>query len=181
MRRRLLVSLTGVLAASALVIGMSAGVATASVSEAKKPPACAGKTKKAAIKQIKLAYDHFLNGGKYPDAVADKEPYIEQLSGSNLNEDLKAAFEASSATNAEAAKTTTVDIDSVKCTGKDSADVVYTLVISGERLEGLAPPGTATIEDGKWKVTALTLCNTQALGDPAVLDTEPCASIVAAG
>jgi hypothetical protein len=179
MRRRLLVSLTGVLAASTLVVGMSAGAASAEVPSAKKAAACAGKTKKAAIKQIKSAYLHFLDGAKYPDPTTDKEPYIEQLSGSNVNAELKAQFEASAATNAEASKTTTVDVDKVTCTGKKTADVNYTLVIGGTRAEGLAPPGDALIEDGVWKVSALTLCNTQALGDPTVLEKAPCADIAA--
>ena len=47
------------------------------------------------------------------------------------------------------------------------------------RLEGLAPPGAAVLEGKKnWKVTGLTLCNTQALGDPSVLETGPCSDIV---
>ena len=55
--------------------------------------------KKKAIKQIKLAFTHFLDGAKYPDAVTDKEPYIQFLSGSEVSPAFKAQFEASSAAN----------------------------------------------------------------------------------
>ena len=34
------------------------------------------------------------------------------------------------------------------------------------------------LEGKTWKVSGLTLCNLQALGDPTVLETEPCATVV---
>ncbi len=179
MRRRALALVTAVVAAGALALG-TATEAGASVRGA-KAPVCAGKTKKKAIKAIKKAYDHFLNGAKYPDAVKDKEPYIELLSGGDVNAALKADFEASSAKNAAAAATTNVDVDKVTCAGKKKADVIFTLVIGGSRAEGLAPPGAAVLDGKTWKVTADTLCNLQGLGDATILEREPCASVVAGG
>jgi hypothetical protein len=179
MRRRAIVGLMAVLAASALVVGMSVSVAGAA-GKPKPPPLCAGKTKAAAIKAIKLAYNHFLDGTKYPDPVTDKEPYIDHLSGKNKNAELVSQFEASAAQNAAAAATTSVRVDKVKCAGKKAADVTFTLVISGSPLEGLAPPGTAVLIGKTWKVGADTLCNTQALGDPSVLEAGPCYDIITA-
>ena len=173
MRRRALALVIAVVATGALALGP----ATVAGAGGKKPPACAGKTKKKAIKEIKKAYDHFLNGAKYPDA-ADKAPYVELLSGKDLNEEFLAAFEASSAANAEAAASTDVDVDKVTCTGKKTADVEFTLVLGGERAEGLAPPGGAVVADNIWKVTGVTVCNLQALGDPTLLEQEPCLTVV---
>jgi len=171
-----------VLAASALVVGMSVSVGGASVSSAKPPPLCAGKTKAAAIKAIKKSYGYFLNGSLGYTA-AQKAPYIQYLSGKNLDQALLDQFTASSEANAAAASTTAVDVDKVKCVGKKGkkADINFTLVISGSRLEGLAPPGAAVLDGKNWKVTALTLCNLQALGDPSVLETPPCSDIVLTG
>ncbi len=78
MRRRMIVGLMGVLAASSLVIGSSMTVAGAQT-DPPKAAKCGGDTKKKAIKQVKLAYTHFLDGAKYPDAKTDKEPYIQYL------------------------------------------------------------------------------------------------------
>lgn len=178
MRRRIMVTVMCVVAASALVVAGSVSVGGAA---AAKAPVCAGKTKKQAIKDIKTAYDHFLNGADFPDANTDKAPFIQYLSGKQVSPGLKAAFEASSAANAAAAATTTVQVNSVKCTGKKTADVDFDLVISGEPLADLAPPGDAVLEGKTWKVSALTLCNTQALGDPTVIETGPCYDITTGG
>ena len=56
--------------------------------------------------------------------------------------------------------------------------MIFTLVLGGTRAEGLAPPGAAVLEGKVWKVTGLTLCNLQALGDPTVLESGPCSEIV---
>ena len=42
---------------------------------------------------------------------------------------------------------------------------------------GFAPPGEAIYIDKQWKVTGLTLCNLQALGDPLILEDGPCSEI----
>ena len=74
-------------------------------------------------------------------------------------------------------------VDKVTCVGKKGtkANVNFTLVLSGTPSEGLAPPGSAILDGKQWKVTALTLCNLQALGDPSVLENPPCSDFVAAG
>ena len=179
MRRRAIVGLMAVVSTSALVVGMSVMPAGASAHSA-KAPVCAGKTKKAATKQIKKAYDAFLNGSLGYTAE-QKAPYIQFLSGDNVNQAFFDQFKASSEANAASASTTSVEVDKVTCAGKKKADVDFTLVISGSRTEGLAPPGQAVLEGKSWKVTALTLCNLQALGDPSVLENPPCSDFVAAG
>ncbi len=142
-----------------------------------KAPVCAGSTKKAAIKNIKIAYDYFLNGSK--GYTADqKAAYIQYLSGKKANADLLAKFQASSAANAEAAKTTGVQVNKVTCKGKNGAVVDFDLVLGGSPAAGLAPPGGAVLEGKTWKVSGLTLCNLQALGDATILDTAPCSDIV---
>jgi hypothetical protein len=182
MRRRMIVGVMSVLTASALVIGMSVTAGVASVSAGGKPPVCKGKTKKAAIKEIKDAWVHFLDGAKYPDAVTDKEPFIQFMTGDEFSPAFKAQFEASSAANAAQAATTSVQVNKVKCTGKKSADVDFDLVIGGSPLADLAPPGDAVLDsDGVWKVSGKTLCDTQALGSPEILESGPCAEILLEG
>jgi hypothetical protein len=179
MRRRAFSLLLAVVTAGSLAIFATASSGGASVSSA-KAAVCAGKTKKNAIKQIKTAWDYFLNGSK--GYTADQQAaYIQYLSGSKLNQDFLDKFKASKEANAASAATTGVDVDKVTCAGKKQADVIFTLVIGGSRTEGLAPPGRALIEDGKWKVSGDTVCNLQALGDPSVLESEPCATIVNGG
>jgi hypothetical protein len=180
MRRRMIVGLMGVLAASALVIGSSMTVAGAQT-DPPKAAKCAGKTTKKAPKQLTQAFTHFLDGAKYPDAVTDKEPYIQFLSGSEVSPAFKAQFEASSAANAAAAATTGVKVSKVKCTSKNGADVDFDLVLNGEVTPDLAPPGDAVISDGAWKVSGKTLCDTQALGSPDILESGPCSEILLDG
>ncbi len=69
----------------------------------------------------------------------------------------------------------------MKCTSKKGADVDFDLVINGEPLADLAPPGDAVISDGVWKVSGKTLCDTQALGSPDILESGPCAEILLEG
>ncbi len=178
MRKRAGALIVAVLTAASLAVGI-AGTAGASTTEQKKSkaPLCAGKTKKQAFKGIELAYMKFLDGATSQTAD-DKIPYIEYLSGKKENAELVAAFRASSAANAAQAATTSVDVDKIKCTGKKTASVTFTLVLGGTRAEGLAPPGAAILEGKVWKVTGLTLCNLQALGDPTVLETGPCSDII---
>jgi hypothetical protein len=177
MRKRAAVLLTAAIAAASLAVSTSA-VAGASVSS-KGAAVCAGKTKKAAIKDIKATFDSWLNGAK---GLTDDQKlvYIEYGSGKKLDPAFVALFKASSSRNAAAAATTAVRVDSVTCAGKNGAIVNFTLVVSGKPLEGLAPPGAAVLEGKTWKVTGLTSCNTTAL-DPAagaVFDSGPCATII---
>ena len=179
MRRRAVVLLLATLTTGALVLG-SVGEVSASVSSA-KAPVCKGKTKKKAIKAIKLAYDHWLNGTKYPDAETDKAPYLQYLSDPNLSQSFLDAFIASAAANASDAGNTSVVVHSVKCTGKKTAEVAYDLVLGGSEAPGIAPnPGLAVLEGKIWKVEGTTQCNLTALGDPSVQEPpHPCADILA--
>ena len=178
MRKRAGALIIAVLTAASLAVGVagSAGAADAGKKKA-KAPLCAGKTKKQALKDIEAAYFHFLDGASNP-TPADKEPYIQYLSGKKADADLIAAFEASAAKNAGSASTTSVAVDKITCNGKTKATVDFTLLLSGTRANGLAPQGAAILEGKTWKVTGLTLCNLQALGDPTVLETGPCSDIV---
>lgn len=149
---------------------MSIATASASVGAA-KPPACAGKTKKKAIAAIKKTWDVFLNGtvGRTLD---ERSAVVEGADDPTLFQ----LFNDTFAANAELAATTTVQVNSVKCTGKKEADVAYDLVIAGTPSTGLAPPGQAVVIDGAWKVSQGTVCDLVALANPAVLESGPCAA-----
>ncbi|MEX0664224.1 MAG: hypothetical protein WD598_05560 [Acidimicrobiia bacterium] len=180
MRRRAGVLLIATLTAGALVVGI-AGESGAAVKKA-KAPLCKGKGKKKAAKAIENAYFAFLDGASSPTA-ADKLPYIQYMSPPEESPALIALIEESSAANAEAASTTSVQVNEVKCTGKKTADVLYDLVLGGEPAPGLAPPGSAILEKGskQWKVTAEAFCNLTALGTPAVLESGPCSEVLLEG
>ena len=175
MRKRAAVLLTAAVAAASLAVSTSA-VAGASVSS-KAAAVCAGKTKKAATKQIKTAYDYFLNGSLGYTAE-QKAAYIQYLSGKKFNADFLAKFQASSAANAAAASSTGVVVKGVKCKGKNAAAVDFDLVLGGKPSGIVTFPGGAVLEGKTWKVSAVTLCNTQGLGDSNVTETEPCATIL---
>ena len=73
-----------------------------------------------------------------------------------------------------------MQVNSVTCAknGK-TAQVAYDLVLNGQVAKGLVTaPGGAIKDKGTWKVTAETICNLQALGDPNVLASGPCADII---
>ncbi|HZP28828.1 MAG TPA: hypothetical protein VFC99_07740 [Acidimicrobiia bacterium] len=181
MRRRALVLLVAALAAGALTLEATATTAGASVNgkshhsvvEKKKKKKKKAKCDEAAIRN---AYDYFLNGTK-GYTPQQKEAYIQFM---DTNAAFKAQFEASAAANAAAAATTSIQINSITCAknGK-SAQVAYDLVLNGQVAKGLVTaPGGAILDHGKWKVTAETVCNLQALGDPNVLASGPCADII---
>ena len=177
MRKRAGALCIAVLTAASLAVGVAGTAGASTAAKKSKKIVCAGKTKAKAVAAIEDAYDHFLNGATYPDA-ADKVGYIQYLSGEKEDAELLAQYEASAAANAEAASTTGVEVDDVTCNGKKKASVDFTLVLGGTRADGLAPPGAAILEGKTWKVTGLTLCNLQALGDPTVLEVGPCSDIV---
>jgi hypothetical protein len=168
------------LTAGALVVGF-AGESGAAVKKA-KAPACKGKTKKKAIAAIEVAYDRFLNGTESP-TFETKSPYIQYMSPPQESPALIALFQASTEANAEAAANTNVQVNKVTCTGKNTADVLYDLVLGGTPAPGLAPPGSATLEKGSkvWKVTAQAFCDLTALGTPAVLESGPCSEVLLEG
>ena len=177
MRKRAAVLLLAMLTMGALVVGQI-GDAGASVSTA-KAAFCKGKTKKKAIKQIEVAYDHFLNGADFPEPT-DKAPYIQYMSGKDFSQDLYDRFLASSEANAAAAATTNVAVNGVTCTGKRTAEVEAELVLNGTETPGIFPnPGEAVLEGKKWKVAGTTFCNLTGVGDPTALEPpHPCADIV---
>lgn len=173
--------LVAALAAGALALETTAATAGAAVGtkshhgvveKKKKKKKKAAKCDEAAIK---TAWDYFLDGAK-GYTPQQQEAYI---AGMDTNAAFKAQFEASAVKNAAAAKTTTVVVNSIECAknGK-SATVNFDLVIAGTPAKGLAPPGTAVLDKGTWKVAAKTICDLQALGDPNVLTSGPCADII---
>jgi hypothetical protein len=174
------VLLVAALAAGALTLEATAVTAGASVSAKSHHGVVAKKKKKKKTKcdvvAIKTAYDYFLDGAKGYTA-AQKEAYIQFM---DSNAAFKAQFEASNAANAGSAATTNVQVNTVTCAknGK-TAQVAYDLVLNNQVAKGLVTaPGGAIKENGTWKVTAETICNLQALGDPNVLASGPCADII---
>jgi hypothetical protein len=178
MRRRAAALLIATLTAGALV----GGTFSEAGAQGKKAPLCKGKAKKKAIAAIEDAWLHFLDYETSPTADS-KFDYIQFMSPPAESEELRTRFVASAEANAASAATTSVQVNSVKCAGKRSADVLFDLVLNGEPAPGLAPPGTAILEKGstQWKVTGETLCNMQALGDPTVLESGPCSEILLEG
>ena len=165
MRIRAVALLTALVTVGTFVVGVSGAEAKG----APKAAPCAGSTKAQATKQIKVAYDYFLDGPKmYPNAA--KEAYI----GGMSDPALVALFEKGQAANAAAATTTNVKVLSVTCTNKTTATVKADLVLSGKDTPGILTPGTAVIEKGVWKVSKQTFCDTVALGDSTVTQSGPC-------
>jgi hypothetical protein len=169
MRRGALVRTGAIAAMSALVIVTAAAGAGASV-PAKATPFCAGKTKAAAAKAIKKTWDIFLNGTVGRE-IAAREAYVEGAD----DPELKKLFEDTFVANAAVAATTSTKVNSVKCTGKKTADVAYDLVLAGTVTPGIAPPGTAHLAGKTWKVTTQTVCDLVSLANPAALESGPCA------
>jgi hypothetical protein len=175
MRRRRLVLLVAAIAAGAVTLGATAASAGASVGARSHHSVVAKKKTKCNQAAIKTAWDYFLDGAK-GYTPQQQEAYIQ---GMDKNAAFKAQFEASAAKNADAAKSTTVVVNSIKCAKNGKSAVVnYDLVLNGTPAKGLAPAGTAVLEKGKWKVAATTVCDLQALGDPTVSTSGPCADII---
>lgn len=177
MRKRAVTLLLAVVTAGALVT--AADAAGASVAAKAKAPLCAGKTKKTAIKDIGVAYKNFISG--HPYSLADTkhaENYVQSLSAPGINVPLQQQFEKSAITLQSQSTGTTLQINSVKCTGKKTANVAFDYVIGGKPLTGVAPPGQAILQGKQWKVTAATLCNVEVGSDPTVIDHDPCQTIV---
>jgi len=165
MRRRVLVPLLAVFAASGLVLGL-----TATAAGAAKTPVCAGKTKKKAIAEIKQTYETLLNGAS-DKTLEERSAIVEGAEDPALIQ----LFTDTFAANADLAATLSVQINSVTCTGKKAADVDFDLVIAGVVSPDIAPPGNAVIVDKVWKVSKSTVCDLVSLANPAVLESGPCA------
>jgi hypothetical protein len=176
--------LIAALTAGVLVVGVS-GSAGAAVPSAKKP-LCKGKTLAAAEEAIEDAFLHFLDGATYPD-TADKTPFIQYMSEPEVSPELVEYLEVNAEKNASAAATTSVQINTIKCKGKDEAGTKctsklactqYDLVLNGTPAPGIAGPGYAVLVGKVWKVAARTFCDLSAGGDPAILENvDACAAI----
>jgi hypothetical protein len=168
MRIRAVALLTALVTVGMLVVGASG----AEAKSAPKAAPCGGSTKSQAIKQIKVAYDYFLNGTtKPPRTNAQREAYIAGMGDPAL----AALFEKGFGANAAAAAATNIKINSVTCTSKTTASVKADLVESGKVAPHLFPnPGTAVIEGGVWKAGKQAFCDLIALLDPTVTQSGPC-------
>ncbi|MSO79020.1 MAG: hypothetical protein EXQ79_05385 [Acidimicrobiia bacterium] len=153
---------------------MLSGVSAAAVAD-KKAPACAGRTRKAAIKSIEAAYDVVINGANPERTLEDKLALIEGADDAGL----RATLEEVATAHPDDLATTTLKVQDVVCTGKRTAEVHFELVLDGELNRGLAPPGSAVVDDGLWKVTGATACQLVALADPTLLEHGPCARALA--
>lgn len=168
MRIRAVTLLTVLATVGMLVVGASG----AEAKSAPKAAPCAGSTKAQATKQIKLAYDYFLNGTtKPPRTIDQREAYIAGMSDPAL----AALFNKGFGANAAAAATTNIKISGVTCTSKTAANVKADLVISGKVTPGIFPnPGGAVIENGVWKATKSTFCDLESLSDSTITQSGPC-------
>ena len=162
------------------VAPFAVGVASAAPTKKAAVLVCAGKTKPKAIKAIGTAYNNILNGSLGLTGE-QKSEFLQYAGGKKVNQAFRDAFLASSLKNTAAASTTSVAVNRVKCTGKKTADVDFDLVLGGTAAAGLAPPGSAVLDGKVWKMTGITLCDLQALGDPSVLENEPCLTISTGG
>jgi hypothetical protein len=168
MRIRAVTLLTALVTVGMLVVGAS----SAEAKSAPKAAPCGGSTKSQAIKQIKVAYDYFLNGTtKPPRTNAQREAYIAGMSDPTL----AALFEKGFGANAAAAAATNIKVSAVTCTNKTTASVKADLVESGKVAPGIFPsPGSAVIEGGVWKAGKQTFCDLTALSDSTVTQSGPC-------
>ena len=171
MRHARIVSLV-ITAAAVLAPAATAGASA----HAAKAPACAGKTKKAATTAIEKGYDMVLNG-TVQRSLDEKFAFVE---GSEEPE-FRALLDDIAAKNAGLLATTSVQINSVTCTGKKTADVAFDLVLNGSPSPGLAPPGSAVLDGKTWKMAGLTVCDLFSLSDPTLVDSGPCADLQAGG
>jgi hypothetical protein len=168
MRIRAVTLLTVLATVGMLVVGASG----AEAKSAPKAAPCAGSTKSQAIKQIKVAYDYFLNGTTKPTrTITQRESYIAGMSDPAL----AALFNKGFGANAAAAATTNIKVSAVTCTSKTAASVKADLIIAGKLTPGIFPnPGAAIIENGVWKAGKQTFCDLEALSDSTITQSGPC-------
>jgi hypothetical protein len=166
--RRLLVVLVAGMVGAALVAGPAAAGG--------KPP----KNKAKAEEQINEAYACFLDGS----LGYTYEQKAECVAGVADDEELLALMEETGEANAASAAQANFEIEEIQFRNKKSAEVDFNLVIGGEVLAGIAPPGGAVLvkDDGDdkkvWKVSTLTFCNLTALSNSAVASEGPCAEVI---
>ena len=161
--------LLAMLLASVAVLAMLAGPASATVPAKKSPPACAGSTKSAAVKQIKAAYNTVLNGTTGL-TLAQKTAGIQEFDDPAF----QALFQMIAQQEMSMLATTSVQVNTVTCTGKTKANVKYTLVLSGKPTPNLGPPGNAVVYENMWRVSKGTICDLFSLLNPSIATSGPC-------
>jgi hypothetical protein len=169
MRRAALLVVIACTATVSLVL--LAGPASAAGRPSAKAPPCTAKTANSATKAIKKTWDVILNGTG-PATLDQKAAAIQ---GTN-DPAFRQVFNQIAQQNATLLKTTTVRVDTVKCTAKTAANVGYTLILAGKVTPGLAPPGNAVLDAGAWKATKSTICDLFALENPALTQSGPCST-----
>lgn len=152
------------------VVAGAAGASRTPSLPTKTAPLCAGKSKKAALRAIAHTWDVLLNGA----AGRTLEERVKVIQGGN-DSDFFQLLKDTLAANAQDAATTSARINSVDCTSRTAATVHYDVLVSGAPQTGLATPGYALIEGGRWKVSMRTVCDLVALADANVLLSGPCA------
>jgi hypothetical protein len=163
--------LLATLLASAAMLAMLAGPATATVPSKKAPPACADGTKGAAVKAMKAAYNTVLNGTTGL-TLAQKTSAIQDFDDPAF----QALFAMIAQQEASMLATTSVQVNTVTCASKKSANVKYTLVLSGKPTPNLAPPGNAVVYENMWRVSKSTICDLFSLLNPSIATSGPCAT-----
>ncbi|HEX6310341.1 MAG TPA: hypothetical protein VF152_01800 [Acidimicrobiia bacterium] len=159
-----------------LVAGLVGSAMLAGPVDAKPP-----KNKKKAENQINEAYACFLDGS----LGYTYEQKAECVAGVADDEGLLALMQETGEANAANASMTSYEIEEIEFINKKSADVAFNLVVGGEVLQGIAPPGGAVLvkDDGDdkkvWKVSTLTFCNLTALANSTVATEGPCAEVIA--
>jgi len=167
MRRVFVVLIAGMVGA-ALVAGPAAAGG--------KPP----KNKAKAEEAINEAYACFLDGS----LGYTYEQKAECVAGVADDEDLLALLTETGEANAANAAMANFEINEIQFRNKKSAEVDFNLVVGGQVLDGVAPPGGAVLvkDDGDdkkvWKVSTLTFCNLTALANSAVASEGPCAEVI---
>jgi hypothetical protein len=162
MSRRLVILLVVAVALASLVATAGASVAGT------KAPVCAGKTKAKAIKAVKRTWATMFDTAK---TVEQRLAVIEDATDPEFAlvvDDIVARF-------GTFLETATADVHSVTCADRKTADVAYDLVLNGEPAPGVAPPATAVLDAGKWKVSQLSICDLFGKADAALLESGACA------
>lgn len=171
MRTRRFARATAICAAGALALAVAAGPATASVGSA-KAPACAGKTKKKAVKAIKQTWNTLFDGTG-PATLDEKAAAIEGTEDPAF----KQTFNDIAAKNQALLTTIKPNVTAVQCTGKKAASVTFDLVSATDATPILpAQAGDAVLLGKEWKASKATICDLFGLADPNLLASGPCAT-----
>ena len=167
--------------AVALWAGTTSASATAGASASRRTHLVVVEKKKPKcdVGAIKNAYNTVLNTGMNAPA-SQKEAYVQYLDTSPA---LRAQFEQQQAATTQLATGTLPVINSVKCAknGKTASvdfDLSFNGTVDKSAVDG---PGRAVLDKGTWKMAAKTMCDLQALADPSVSASGPCAVVMHGG